>query len=356
MIVNERDEEILDPAELFAERLSDAPEEPPSEPRPDVTAVEPPEEPSAEPSQGAATRAVETAAKAAMTAVRRLFYSIKEAGDRAAETDETAARAAKEAADAKTAEEAAVAAFTAARAAEETAKISARAARTAQLAAVLERAVAEAERERPEDTEPETEEAPAESPALPAKTTPNESEKLVKRVKRFERSVKDYQYLILRLLLILLVVWVLFFQVVGVTRMASNEMYPRVDGGDLVLFYRLDTDVRAQDIVVLRKATPSSDGVEDLYVLRVVAVGGDTVEISDSEHLLINGSTMIETNIFYPTPRFEGFTEYPLTLGPDECFVLADRRDGSTDSRYFGPVKRSELLGTVITILRRNNL
>ena len=304
---------------------------------------------------GAATRAVETAAKATMTAVRRLFYSIKEAGEQAEEADETAARAVREAAEAKTAEEAAVAAFTAARAAEETAKISARAARTAQLAAVLERAIAEAERERPEDTEPE-EEAPAEPPVLPEKTAPNESEKLVKRVKRFERSVKDYQYLILRLLLILLVVWVLFFQVVGVTRMASNEMYPRVDGGDLVLFYRLDTDVRAQDIVVLRKATPSSDGVEDLYVLRVVAVGGDTVEISDSEHLLINGSTMIENNIFYPTPRFEGFTEYPLTLGADECFVLADRRDGSTDSRYFGPVKRSELLGTVITILRRNNL
>lgn len=308
-----------------------------------------------ETASGPAARAVETAAKASMAAVRRLFYSLKDAGEKAAEADETAERAVMEAESAKTAEAAAVAAFTAARAAEETAKITARAARTAQLAAILERAVAEAERERPEDTEPE-EEPPAKPPALPPKEGPSESDKLDKRVKRFERSVKDYQYLILRLLLILLVIWVLFFQVVGVTRMTSNEMYPRVDGGDLVLFYRLDTDVRAQDIVVLRKETPASNGEKELFVLRVVAVGGDTVEISDSEHLLINGSTMIETNIFYPTPRFEGFTEYPLTLGPDECFVLADRRNGSTDSRYFGPVSRDELLGSVITILRRNNL
>ncbi|MBQ6207780.1 MAG: S26 family signal peptidase, partial [Oscillospiraceae bacterium] len=35
---------------------------------------------------------------------------------------------------------------------------------------------------------------------------------------------------------------------------------------------------------------------------------------------------------------------------------LADSRNGGSDSRYFGPVRRDEILGTVITILRRNNL
>lgn len=296
--------------------------------------------------KGPASRAVDAASKAAVNATQRLFDSLEDAGQRAAEADTASLAAFRAAGAAQSAEEIAQAAEAATRAAEATAKVSARASRTAQLAAILERAILEAERERPEDADPpETQPEPA-----------PKADTLIKRVKRFERSVKDYQYLILRLLMILLVVWVLFFQVVGVTRMASNEMYPRVDGGDLVLFYRLDKDVRAQDIVVLRKATPSSGGVEDLFVLRVVAVGGDTVEISDSEHLLINGSTMIETNIFYPTPRYEGFTEYPLKLGKGECFVLADKRNGGTDSRYFGPVKRSDLVGTVITILRRNNL
>ena len=48
--------------------------------------------------------------------------------------------------------------------------------------------------------------------------------------------------------------------------------------------------------------------------------------------------------------------DYPLTLGPDECFVLADRRNGGEDSRYFGPVSKDEIMGTVVTIVRRTNL
>ena len=34
------------------------------------------------------------------------------------------------------------------------------------------------------------------------------------------------------------------------------------------------------------------------YVVRVVASGGDTVEITDSERLVINGNTVIENKIY----------------------------------------------------------
>ena len=66
--------------------------------------------------------------------------------------------------------------------------------------------------------------------------------------------------------------------------------------------------------------------------------------------------TVIESNIFYPTPRYEDHVNYPLTLADDEVFVLADSRNGGTDSRYFGPVKKSEILGSVVLIVRRTNL
>ena len=182
------------------------------------------------------------------------------------------------------------------------------------------------------------------------------SEKLAKKLKRSERSVKDYQYFVLRVLVFLLVLWVLFFQIVGLTHMPNGDMYPRLDAGDLVLFYRLDKNVQAQDVIVLEKATPDSEGERQLFICRVVAVAGDTVEITDSGHLVVNGNSMIESNIFYSTPSYEGFTEYPLTLNAGECFVLADFRQGGSDSRYFGPVAQKEIRGTVITILRRNNL
>ena len=179
--------------------------------------------------------------------------------------------------------------------------------------------------------------------------------KLQKRIHSSERGVKSYQYFLLRLLIFLVVLWVLFFQIIGIVINPTEDMYPRIDAGDMVLYYRLDRDVSAQDVIVIEKATPDNPEPQ-IMVLRVVAVAGDTVEISDGERLIINGNTMIENNIFYNTPRYEGFIDYPLTLKEGECFVLADSRDGGSDSRYFGPVEKSEILGTVITIARRNKL
>ena len=82
----------------------------------------------------------------------------------------------------------------------------------------------------------------------------------------------------------------------------------------------------------------------------------DTVDINAGGRLIINGNTVIESNIFYSTPAYEGYTQFPLTLGEDECFVLADQRENGTDSRYFGAVKKDEIQGTVINVLRRTNI
>jgi signal peptidase I len=182
-----------------------------------------------------------------------------------------------------------------------------------------------------------------------------EGARTVEEVVKSERSVRKYQRFVLRLVAVLVILWVLFFQIIGVTHMPTNDMYPRLDMGDLVVFYRLDTDVEAQDVIVIEKATPASGGEKQLFISRVIAKEGDTVEIS-KDHAIVNGHTLAETNVFYPTPAYVSDVSYPLTLGPGECFVLADKRDEGTDSRYFGPVSKEEIRGCVITIVRRNNL
>lgn len=157
------------------------------------------------------------------------------------------------------------------------------------------------------------------------------------------------QRALLRALITVLLLYGMFGWVLGLTTAPNIDMYPRIDAGDLLLYYRLDKEVRAQDVVVLRKN-------DTTYIGRVVAVGGDTVEITESQALIVNGIAMVESNIFWPTPVYEGFVEYPLTLAEGEYFVLCDSRNGGEDSRYYGPVKAGELLGTVITVVRRNNL
>ena len=87
-----------------------------------------------------------------------------------------------------------------------------------------------------------------------------------------------------------------------------------------------------------------------------MASGGDTVEVTDQATLVVNGSTVLENDIYYTTPKYDNGVTYPLTLAEDEFFILCDYREGARDSRYFGPVSEGEIKGKVITVVRRSGL
>ena len=146
-----------------------------------------------------------------------------------------------------------------------------------------------------------------------------------------------------------IIVWILFGLVFGLTPVRNDDMMPRLSAGDLMLYYRLNQTWHTQDVVVVKK-----DGVT--YTARIVARGGDTVEITDDAQLKVNDSIVLENDIYYSTPRYDDNVQYPVTLAEDEFFVLCDYREGAKDSRYFGPVSRSEVKGKVITVLRRSGL
>lgn len=167
--------------------------------------------------------------------------------------------------------------------------------------------------------------------------------------KKQESPMAALQKTLLKILVIITLLYIMFGWVAGVMTAPNNDMFPRIDAGDLVLYYRLGRDIKAQDIVVIRKNKTT-------YIGRVIASGGDTVNITEEEKLKINGDVAIENKIFYPTPIYEGFVDYPVKLKEGEYFILSDSRDGGEDSRYYGVVKREDIKGLVITILRRNNL
>lgn len=169
--------------------------------------------------------------------------------------------------------------------------------------------------------------------------------------KRRQRRIRALRSFLFRLIALAVVVYVLLFHIVGITTMPNRDMEPRMNAGDLLLFYRIERNPKPQDVVVINKA-----GSGEHYVLRVVACPGDTVEVTEERGLVVNGNTQIEAGIFYPTQPYESEVEYPVILKDNEYFVMADYRNGGKDSRYFGPVTQDEIQGIVITILRRNGL
>ena len=162
-------------------------------------------------------------------------------------------------------------------------------------------------------------------------------------------DIEDIKAFLVRLVTVGAIVYVLFFVVFGLMTVRDNDMHPRISSGDLILYYRLPDTVHNQDILVFEKEGTA-------YIGRVVARPGDTVEITEDADLKVNNSFVWEGNIFYDTPQYEGGIEYPVVLQEDQYFVLCDYRVGGKDSRYFGPVSETEVLGKAITVIRRNGL
>lgn len=151
-------------------------------------------------------------------------------------------------------------------------------------------------------------------------------------------------------LIILVVVLIVLFNVVfGLTPMRGNDMKPSFHAGDILLYYRMGHEYRSGDVVVYKAE-------ESTYVGRVVAVGGDEIEITEDSTVRINGSTMIETDVYFPTPKYGDEVQYPVKLSEGEYFILCDFRDGGKDSRYFGKIPTDRIEGQVISAVRRSQL
>lgn len=163
------------------------------------------------------------------------------------------------------------------------------------------------------------------------------------------RKLRYARAFVMELFCVVLIVYVFFNFIFGIFVAPNDDMYPVAASGDLMMYYRLDKDVLSKDIIVFEE-----DGV--MRTARVIGRGGDTVDITDDGSVIVNGNTIIETNIHTATYRYEGYIDYPVKLGEDECFVLCEARNGTEDSRYFGPVHKSMIKGTTILILRRNSL
>lgn len=99
---------------------------------------------------------------------------------------------------------------------------------------------------------------------------------------------------------------VLFGVVFGLAVVPGSTMVPRLYGGDLVLFSRFERGTAAGQVVLYRQ-----DGT--LHLGRIAARGGDTVTVTDTGALIINGSTVAEPDITTPTQPVEGGPDYPVT-------------------------------------------
>ncbi|NOY56480.1 MAG: signal peptidase I [Actinobacteria bacterium] len=145
----------------------------------------------------------------------------------------------------------------------------------------------------------------------------------------------------------------------------SGSMRHTLEIGDRVLVNKLSytwSEPRRGDVVVFeppwgqtRDAEPLFDAlvrhvgeslglqspdIEDL-IKRVIAVGGETVEIRDNQ-VLINGVPIAEPYV-YPGSHMPDYG--PVTIPEGKVLVMGDNRDHSKDGRVFGPIPVDSIVG-----------
>lgn len=150
-------------------------------------------------------------------------------------------------------------------------------------------------------------------------------------------------------------------------RVDGRSMYPTLKDGEFG-FTNVGgvlNGVERGDIVVV---TMEEEGQKTHWVKRVIGLPGDTVSCVN-DVVYINGKVLDETKYIAPDYRqslvdkFGYFNKVPnadntnvenfeeVKLGDDEYYVMGDNRPYSRNSRYVGPVKKSQIFAKKMLVL-----
>ncbi len=147
--------------------------------------------------------------------------------------------------------------------------------------------------------------------------------------------------------------------VVATYSIPSGSMEPTLQIGDRIvvdkLSYHLHGVDRSNIIVFSTPTTENCAGppVADL-VKRVIGLPGETISLSGGR-VYINGHVLPEPWLpqatrteTFPGPTDQSFSlHHPYRIPADEVYVMGDNRTESCDSRYWGPVNESTIVGKV---------
>ena len=152
-----------------------------------------------------------------------------------------------------------------------------------------------------------------------------------------------------------IVVLTLAFSFLGrLTRVDGHSMDPTLADNEMMLVWSLGYKPQRGDIVVLNKT--STDFLDRRAIVkRVIALGGDTVDIDYNSMVYLNGQPLEESylgeDMYWPGNPYMQQTHFEIPEG--SVFVMGDNRNGSTDSRHelLGAVEEEFVLGRVFAIL-----
>lgn len=152
-------------------------------------------------------------------------------------------------------------------------------------------------------------------------------EPVTKEKKRFRDGKLNVFEVFQAIISALVVITILFTFAFRVVNVDGTSMKPTLQHNDKVVVSTVGYEPKRGDIVVIS----STDGIREPIIKRIVAVGGDTVDINFTTGVVtVNGNEEDYTDEL-TSQQFD--IAFPITVPEGTVFVLGDNRGNSLDSR-----------------------
>lgn len=132
-----------------------------------------------------------------------------------------------------------------------------------------------------------------------------------------------------------------------IATVSGNSMEPNLRHGDVILISNLYAKPDYGDVIAVGRYDAENPSI----VKRIVALGGDEIDINFETHLItVNGGVITEHYKVVDALTVQGDLTYPVTVPEDCVFVLGDNRNDSLDSRFsrVGFIKKDEIAGKAV--------
>ena len=131
-----------------------------------------------------------------------------------------------------------------------------------------------------------------------------------------------------------------------IVEVQGDSMVPTLHSSDrLIVLSRYISKIDNGDIIVFR---PEHDKNKP-YIKRVIAVGGQTVDIDSNSRIIVDGK-VLEEDYVSQYRAYRGDMQFPLKVDEGTYFVMGDNRPSSKDSRMkeVGLVKHDSIIGKAV--------
>lgn len=124
----------------------------------------------------------------------------------------------------------------------------------------------------------------------------------------------------------------------------GESMAPNFNTGDYLIIdeisYRFSEPQRGE-VIVFKYPKDTSQR----FIKRIISLPGETLEIKNGEVSIIKDGQIVVLSEKYLPENLKTLGDVSVTLKFNEYFVLGDNRDYSFDSRAWGVVRRSDVIG-----------